>query len=237
MWHLYRMGLWSEAKAYNNWLHQYRGQVLFSSEAYAQAKEQIIREGVEKYTYLKVVRDPIKRCISSYRHAIAKEHAYQEMSETLDREISPKTGFSFATFLEFLSLIDLRSANIHHRFQCHPLDGYPWARFIFININEVDLTESLSALDREAGLPVTFEIDEVARERSQDGRRYAHAKRPQESSLNPDVWKMTLDKSMLDEWPHESEFCSPEPLAIIRRLYGSDIKAIQSMSTQSIGVP
>lgn len=234
MWYLYHMGCLEEARSYNSWLHVYRKEVLAQSTLYLSARQKLIKEGARHWTYVKVVRDPVARCISSYRHAISTGYADQGMSETLGLPISSREGFSLETFLSFLSNIDLSTANLHHRVQAHSLDGSRWSQIRLIHINDQDLTESLSEIDRAFGLPVAFESDVLKEQSSHDEQRYQSPDGSMREAPTDGLWKQPLGQSMLANWPAQSELAVPEVVEQIRCLYQRDYEMIEDLKRKSV---
>ena len=66
-WFLLQRGELDQALAYSNWIHDYRTQVYRKSPAYQAG---VHRAEYGKFRYLRLVRDPFARAVSSYLHMI-----------------------------------------------------------------------------------------------------------------------------------------------------------------------
>jgi hypothetical protein len=152
-WLLDHMGLLEEAIAYDRWVHRYRVEKLYASEAHEAAVENFLVSPAS-YRVVKLVRQPFKRVVSSYAHAATCGYEDARISAFLGRAVDGTCRFSFREFVHYLESINLRRGNIHHRLQTHPLERIYIAAPSFL----VDLDRSLQSFSRLEvflGLPRT----------------------------------------------------------------------------------
>ncbi|MEX2500368.1 MAG: sulfotransferase family 2 domain-containing protein [Wenzhouxiangellaceae bacterium] len=230
IWHLDRLGLLAEANAHSAWPHNYRIRFYHNSSQYREALERLESEGPEGWTCIKIVRDPARRCISSYRHALHNGYEDQLMAHYLGRQIRHADGFSYADFLEYLEMIDLEHCNIHHRLQRHPLDAVPFGRKRLIHIDQQDLAAALEQIDRAQGIGTNTPGPERELAITQAARR--HAPETGFEPADPELWKMPLTRTDGDAWPKsELQTCS-EATEWARRIYDRDYAMFEWFSRQ-----
>lgn len=149
IWFLNTLGLANEAQAYNAWPHRYRTEVFNKSPLQQEAR----RLPLDHYTVLRVVRDPVDRALSSYRHALGFHYANDTIRERLGLDVASQ-GLSLCEFIDFLELEDLTQCNPHHRIQTHPLERLRPAD-VTINVSRQDLFTELNRFEAHQGMPVT----------------------------------------------------------------------------------
>lgn len=237
IWHLERLGLLSDAQNHHPRLHRYRQNVMYKSPQYRDAKKQAGHEGARFWTYIKVVRDPWRRCISSYRHALKTGYANQTMSSILGYPVSHEVGFSFETFLEFLERIDLRTSNPHHRFQSHELDGFDWERVFLVKIDDMDLASSLSYIDDYQRRPRAFESQLVVRLVHSDRGRYVAPENTRPVISDQEIWRHLMSNRDLNTWPQKSLFESTSAFQRAKTLYSQDYEMLNVMGARSEPMP
>jgi len=232
VWHLARIGLLEEAEAHHSWLHRYREEKYYAHDCYQKAKDQILRDGTEKWTLVKVVRDPVKRCVSSYRHALKHGYENQPMSRRLGRDIDHLAGYSFETFIDYLERIDLHHCNIHHRSQAHSLDKLPYRKVFLINVDEQDLSVALERIDSLQGRDAAADRSHGNQAISRAARRHAsnHAGK---GNSDPEIWRQCLRSGDVDNWPKEALQNAGPAVERIKRIYASDYAMIALLSKRS----
>ncbi|MDT8322183.1 MAG: sulfotransferase family 2 domain-containing protein [Xanthomonadales bacterium] len=231
IWYLQRMGLLEAAQSHHAWLHRYRIQVLYPSLADRLSRTMLSMQGARSWTYVKVVRDPVARCVSSYRHALRYGYADAQMSSVLERAIDHRQGFSYETFLEYLSAIDLARCNIHHRLQAHPMDDPGYGRIFFINADETDLDDALTKVDQyqqvAPGNTAGSRTDAIAKA----ARR--HARDVGRTDVEGDPWKVALNYRDTAKWPG-AQLRKAEPAATrVYELYAGDYEMIRRLSARA----
>lgn len=232
IWYLHRVGLLDEARKYHPWVHRYRGEVLYHSELYRHARDQLGREGASKWTYVKVVRDPIKRCVSSYRHALKHGYENERMSRALGCDIDHKTGYSYETFLKYLGLIDLHECDIHHRVQKHSLDTVAFGRTWLINVDEQDLDSALAEIDCQQGGAPLGDLGAGAEAIASAADRHAgdEANDPWHSS---EQWRAPLSVNDVQQWPKTSLLSSAPACDLVRHIYRCDYDMLSKLGERA----
>jgi len=112
-------GLLKEALAYDPWPHKYREKVLPESARY---RTWLMNADPRKLAWVRVIRDPYKRAVSSFRHVLRNANNKDSL---LRQELgldAGQEGLSFDSFLSKLEAIDITACNIHLRQQHHPLE-------------------------------------------------------------------------------------------------------------------
>lgn len=213
LWYLWHRNLLQEAHAYSSWPHNFRNQRLYSDELYRTWASQV---DVGSWTWLRVMRDPYKRAVSSYRHALINGYENGKMSRRLKRP--PEAGYSFEEFLDYLLRINITSCNLHHKQQFHPLEELV-APSRVINADKVDLMQSLAEID--AGLETPREPVETLRAAVATITSW-HNARP--STADRDVSAVSLTQSdATGEWPAYSCFLNKSTRAKIAKIYAVDL--------------
>jgi hypothetical protein len=213
LWYLWHRNLLQTAQAYDSWPHEFRNRMLYSDEAYRTWASGM---NVESWTWLRVIRDPYDRAVSSYRHALVNGYESRKMSRRLKRP--PEDGYSFEEFLDYLLRIDITTCNLHHKQQFHPLEELI-APSRVINVDKVDLMQSLAEID--AGLEPPQEPVEALRAAVAKLNSW-HKARP--SSVDRDVSAVVLTQSdAMGPWPAYSRFLNESTRAKIAKVYAVDI--------------
>lgn len=232
IWHLQRVGLLSEAQNHHPWLHRYREEIYYRTPQYKNALKCLEREGSEGWTYVKVARDPVSRCVSSYRHALM--HGYEDrlMGRELGREIDHRQGFSYATFLDYLERIDLRRCNIHHRMQKHSLDTVPFSRIYLVRIDEQDLEAALGHIDAVQG--VAGEHASVERNAAIHRAARRHAPDSPGQASDGDLWRKPLCRADTKTgWPKAGLEACGAAAERARHIYRRDYAMLESLREQT----
>ena len=142
-WFFYHAGLLEEARAFDRWIHNYRKHY-YSSRIYYRS---LIKIGGIRW--VKIVRSPWDRAVSSYFHALLSSYEDQGLNQYLGRLVDRHHGFSFEEFIHYLEQKDLSKANIHHKMQYHPSEAFiPELKVIKLENSMVDIP----VLERECGL-------------------------------------------------------------------------------------
>lgn len=149
IWFCHTLGLADEARAYSEWPHDYRLEVLHNPAA--QFRPRV--ERLDNFTVLQVVRDPFERAASSFRHALGLRYAASTIKAKIGIDVQ-KDGLSFQQFLDFLAKEDLRACDPHHRMQSYSLTPGRSADVV-INISRQDLFQELNAFELRMRMPPT----------------------------------------------------------------------------------
>jgi len=149
-WILSHMGLFEKTRGH---VHDYRCEQLYASDEHKEAIEDYCRSP-SSYRVIRVIRQPFKRAVSSYIHASVFGYEDGEISQFLNRPVDAVSRFSFREFVRYLENIDVKTCNLHHRLQTHPLERQlvHGTRFL---INLDYSMQSLPKLERFLGLSQT----------------------------------------------------------------------------------
>lgn len=147
IWLFHRMGLAAEARAFSEWPHDYRVNSFYRRRDVIDGARFV---PLQEYRIVKVMRDPIDRVLSSYRHALSYGYPRDLIQDKLGIDMVEQ-GLSLKEFIDFLETEDLSSCDIHHRKQFHPLELIqPPVKII--NISKEDLFSGLNEFESLCGL-------------------------------------------------------------------------------------
>lgn len=149
LWYLWHCDLLHAARFFGDWPHRFRIGVLYRSKTYGNWASEV---DTKTWSWLRVIRDPFKRAVSSYRHALKFGYENDEMSLVLKRPVDHNVGFSFELFADYLSRINIATCNLHHRFQFHPIEERVTVTRV-INVDREDLAAALREVDRSLDTP------------------------------------------------------------------------------------
>jgi hypothetical protein len=155
IWYLLKENILDEAIAYHSWIHRFRQCELYRSKRFRQSMARLRNNESENGSLIRVMRFPVNRLVSSYRHALLFGYADRPMSAALGRGISSNEGFSIALFLEFLKQIDITTCDIHYRAQINPIDALAFKHLTVINPDRDQLFAKLNEVEEELGLTPT----------------------------------------------------------------------------------
>jgi hypothetical protein len=213
-WYLWHCDLLQAARFYSAWPHQFRNRVLYSSDTYRLWAGQAEAGG---WSWLRIVRDPFKRAVSSYRHALRHGYEDAKMARILGRPIDCELGFSFELFLDYLLKIDIATCNLHHRVQYHPIEKLVGPTEV-INIEKQDLTARLRQVDatletpKEPAEALSHAIAEIAE--FHHGRHTAANREHAATSFTK--------QATWGEWPAHASFLNNSTRQKIATVYAAD---------------
>jgi hypothetical protein len=118
-WFFAQLNILDAALFYDPWVHNYRADVFYKSKTYQDALPNLIKEN---YVFIKFVRSPFSRAVSSYIHALRYEYENERLERFFGRKITDDNGFSFEEFVNYLMSLDIFHCNIHHMLQLHPIE-------------------------------------------------------------------------------------------------------------------
>ncbi|MGC2856497.1 sulfotransferase family 2 domain-containing protein [Novispirillum sp. DQ9] len=223
VWHLARLGMLKAAFAYHHFPHRYRIDVLEKGRLNRRATE---RFDAAAYTVVRFVRDPFRRAVSMYRHALR----YHLLPGTgpwplaqVRRRADARRGYSFVRFLETLAAVDPARCDIHLRPQRHPLEELLPPAFV-INADRDSLTGQINRLETAVGLvPTDFEqIDWLNTDARRRHARTAAAAEVVRGSAAETVFTAADTGGV---WPTAREFRSDRAEALVRAVFAADVAA------------
>lgn len=118
-WMFYQIGLLEKAVAFNSWIHEYREKVYSRTQNYQESLKSCVSP---EYTFIKLVRDPYSRAVSSYIHALKYKYENRRISAFLSKEVNDDRGFSYREFIDYLMETGVKNCDIHHRRQTSELE-------------------------------------------------------------------------------------------------------------------
>ena len=150
LWFFGHCGWLEEAVALHWFPHVYRTGVMNKDAVYRGWRRACL---VDETPFVRVVRDPCKRAVSSFHSAIWNPRVCRaDISQFLGREVTDADGFSFEEFLDFLESIDISSCEIHIRQQFNELERRVRPTLV-VNADDGGLQEGLNAFEDMIGLP------------------------------------------------------------------------------------
>lgn len=212
IWLLHQLGLAGEARAFSNWPHDYRIQRL-----YARADDVAARAALQpdEVKLLRVVRCPLQRAVSSFRHALGTLYAQDAVREKLGIDMAAQ-GLSFERFIDFLALEDLDFCDPHHRRQRHPLERVRQPDVV-INASRQDLFAGLNAFEALAGMPPT-DFTRLAWVHELQATR-----EPQPAAPPADPYRVVLTEDQARHGPWPQGLLTPEARERLAGLYAEDV--------------
>jgi hypothetical protein len=222
-WYFARIGLLGEAAEFPEpgrpRPHQFQREVVNNLAFY---KEWLENTDPTRLAWLRVIRDPYNRAVSSYRHALRHGYENSRIKHCLGLKIAER-GLSFVEFLDYLLAIEITDCNLHHSQQWHPIEQHVALRKI-VNLDKEQLLDALEAFEKELGLAP---LDPETRERmlvewGRDSKRY-HKRLDAEASSSADVI-FTPDEAG-GAWPSYEAFLSHDTRRKIEQIYAKDFAA------------
>ena len=214
LWYFAVAGLLKEALLYDPWPHKYRQKVLPDSPRY---RAWLMNADPRKLAWVRVIRDPYKRAVSSFRHVL--RNANNEGS-LLRQELGLDAGqedLSFDSFLSKLEAVDITACDIHLRQQHHPLERSIRPTRI-INADKEPLLNALldfATPTQDVRLHLDAEISRIS--------SFHHAHR---TLYDGDVAKTPFKMPFISQdWPEYRNFLNASTCRKIERLYRADFAA------------
>lgn len=210
LWYYAITGQIEDAVNFNPWPHKFRqkklNQIIIEKAKSSPLKTQDI-------TWVRVMRDPFKRAISSYRHFV--KHLIEE--EKVDALFGIKTrelGLSFEEFLQYLSTTQIQMCDLHFRQQWCDAEEF-CQKVKIINADRSDLKKSLlgQMVPDQKNLNI-FEEREIYI------NKIHVSKISNIQNLNS---KTKITKQQIaDGWPEEKAFDNKYTRALVRKIYAED---------------
>ncbi|MBZ0228947.1 MAG: sulfotransferase family 2 domain-containing protein [Bauldia sp.] len=213
LWYLGRAGLLEEALRYHSWPHRYRMDILPNLEAY---RHWLQTADLTALRWVRVIRDPQARAVSSYRHALRFGYENEKIERRTGLAVAER-GFSFDEFLDYLLKIDVRKCNLHHRQQWYPLEKR-LKRVQVVNVDKEPLLDTLYAFadpGPEARALLASEMARIA--------KVHHASR---TLVEADCSSVVFQQPATNgQWPDNEAFLNAGTRAKIARIYAKDFSA------------
>lgn len=225
VWHLSRIGALRAAFDYHAWPHRYRTDVM---ERGRLQRDSLNHFQPKDYVVVRFVRDPFKRAVSAYRHAL-RYHLMPKpggfpVNLIRRHRLDADRGYSFVTFLETVAEWPFRALDIHLRPQMHPIESL-LTPDVVVNADAGSLTDQINALETALGLtPTDFPAlswlhHDARRRHARSGDSMARLERGEAAER---VFRCADTKG---EWPSYDAFRSPRAEALVRAVYACDVAA------------
>ncbi|MFV8819968.1 sulfotransferase family 2 domain-containing protein [Haliea sp. E17] len=211
-WFLLQRGELEQALAWSSWIHDYRTGVYRKSEAYAAG---VHRAEFGKMRYLRLVRDPFSRAVSSYLHmvrTVGDEAFHRPFNEFLGRDIEEGEGVCFSEFCEFLLATDVARCDVHYRQQAHNLETRGLVDVDHV-IHLETLEQELAPLARRYGL-LPASVSELSASHHNTRRQ----------DCGDYVGDVPFKRTEADTYPDYRAFYNAELLEKIAAVYREDIQ-------------
>ena len=157
IWFFHQIGVLDAALARNSFVHRYRNEVYHRSAVYHARCRALLRSGGKGFTLLRVTRDPDKRLMSSFRHAVNFPLLDGLAQEKLGVDLR-ETGLSLRNLARLLEDEDISGAgriDPHFRPQRQPMWAMDFDRVITLNMDRTPLLAGLNEVEAGLNLPVT----------------------------------------------------------------------------------
>lgn len=226
IWFLRQESLLPAANYYSGWPHQFRMHVYYASEVYARRARALEESGGRGYTLLRVVRDPVKRMVSIFRHVVRHRMMAAELSAFLGRDIAA-TGLSLVelhAFLRTLPLMQPCPTDSHVCAQFHPIWTLGWDRVITLNADTHALNAGLNLVERELGLSHT-DFATIRKFEAIGAHHYAR-RVPYAGSAPVETVRFTAEATR--EFPKDALEAAPYTAAMARELHGVDLPNVRT---------
>lgn len=228
VWFLLQENLLHAANQFHHWPHQFRIHVYEKSQARKARANQLLKKGPEKWTLIKVTRDPLKRMIASFRQVVEYPVIDDLVADRVGVDIE-RQGLSlrdYATALSGLSLTLDSGLDMHVCKQEQPIWQQSFGNIITINLDECDLNMALNAAARATGLD---EIDFDGVEKFKWLRRQHYA---EDVDFNQDgIVDFRFRRGhWLGKFPKTSLQSTPEAARFARLLYDSDFDQVRNQT-------
>jgi len=216
IWFWRQSGHYDRARAFSEWPHDYRTRVYYNSDEYKNAT----KGDLESYRFVRVIRDPYQRVISSYRHFLATGYWRDQVSAFLGRDVGESNRLSFREFLDFVDSENIVTTEVHHRQQMHPVERFV-EPYRVINVSKSDLFDELNRVEEELGLPHTPFAEFDWFHKVEHFRKAKEGEAPTENV--PDL-PFDRESARKLPWPERSAFLTPEMRERIEKIYARDFE-------------
>jgi hypothetical protein len=218
-WFLARLGLLDGARQLAPNPHHYRLDVLLKDPDY---RNSVATCDPTELSWLRILRDPYNRSVSSYRHVLRHGFDDVEIEQKINVTITD-SGLSFAEFLAFLESIDIAKCNVHYRQQWHPLEEHVAIRRL-VNIDQENLLEGLDAFESDLGLAPLLPDTRASLLAALNTESVRHHTSRETGVGNHFAIRMTRDEAN-GHWPTYDAFLSGDARRALERIYARDFAA------------
>ncbi len=217
LWYLQVSGIGRFAAFYTQWPHKFRQEVLYASLRYQEGVRSLSEPA--QLRWIRVIRDPYRRAISSYRHILRHGVGTNLPAGESSLDHLREAGLSFLDFLHLLQDSPVLLNEIHCRPQFHPLeaDVTIWR---LINVDVDNIQSSLEQIETELGLEIAPDERDAYSASLANIRQHHYALRL-ETEDHLDATPLTrLHADGL--WPIDAAFLTERSRRLIETIYDVD---------------
>lgn len=213
LWYFAHAGVLEAAMRHDHWPHRYRLDVLPTLDRY---REWLKSADLAGLRFVRVIRDPHARAVSSFRHALRYGYEDERIAQVLGIAVAER-GLSFEEFLDYLMKIDIDRCNLHHRQQWQAIEQ----RLDDVTVINADREPLLDALYAFADPgPAAREL--LAGEMTRVAAMH-HARR---AGTAGDASRTVFRREATGgAWPDYADFLTASTRAKIARIYAADFAA------------
>jgi len=223
-WFLTHNGLLDEARAYSNWVHNYRHEKLFTSKGYGRQCDRLLKNSHRNTYTIKVIRDPASRAVSSFLHFVRHGHHVEQWPHAAlvtqwksEVGLEHQPGLSFRQFLMFVISQQINASVLDPHFR--PQHDAQQDPYVDAYIRLEDLADGLRDVENRTGLP-HVDIHQLSTS-GHHNPATAHHAWPTNAAVVP------ADYNTLSELgtPPSEALLDAETRLLIRSAYGTDYEA------------
>lgn len=216
LWFFAATGRVDAARAVDTWPHDERIRQFHDDGGFHAHARVLGRPG---FRWVRVIRDPYRRAVSMYRHALNYGNLDQRIGGFLDRPFQPGHGFSFMEMLGYLADEDPRRLDPHFAPQWHPVEELVTVDRV-INADREDIVVALSSLEETYGLART----DLAALAAANSQLVDHVAKVDRHIQDAHV-RAFPRAGHFDGWPDFASFINPDSAALIERIHRIDFEA------------
>jgi len=223
LWTFLHEGLYEAATAYHVWPHEYRMRVYYKSREFRRAAHAVAETGGRGHTLLKITRDPRKRLVSMFRHAVRFPFLAGPFRRELGLDIAAR-GVSlrdFGALLRRLPLVPPTPSDPHVCAQYHPAWDWDWDRVVTLNIDQFTMNDGLNAVEDAFGLART----DFAGRAAFDDLRKLHYSVPARLETDGPIEDHRFEAGRVKRFPGNQLLRSPLVASLAEELYAVDMGA------------
>ncbi len=216
LWFFAVTGRLREALAHDKWPHVYRGEV-FNHLQFTQARDNRLTSAQTRW--VRVMRDPFKRAVSSYRHFLLHDIEREQGTAFFGAPVEER-GLSFDEFLTYLETRDINLCDIHLRQQWTAVEEFCLQPTI-INADTSDVEQKLFSI---------FKADEENIQLFIECRDWIFPFHNAKVEKIPDVNSSTVIKKgqVIEKWPGFLAFENTRTREMVRKIYDEDYRRFNS---------
>lgn len=229
VWFFIQESLLKAANEHSTWPHNFRTGTYYGLPRYKQRLADLTKSGGKGYTLIRVTRDPVKRLVSCFRHAIR----FPAIDKLVKKELrhDPKTnGLSlndFHTALKGKELYCWNGYDMHVCLQQHPAWYYDFDRVITLNVDETNLFNGLNQIEKSLGMKKTkFDLFPKF-------RNLANGHHAQDIPYTGDIpiEEVRFSRGPIKKFPKSALLATPMLPKVARDLHGPDFDQVTTGDT------